>query len=134
MHDLLEHMCHTTARFRAAGADRLPQAERDSLVFQYFEILQQGFTAHRLLAPPDTPVSKKPGRCKQDDAKNLLDALLARAEQILTFLDNLAVPISPNQAERDLRMSHPCSKRFQEPFAVPRGPQLSESFAAIFQR
>jgi len=105
MHDLLERMSHTTARFRAAGADRLPQEERDGLVLQYFEILQQGFTAHRALAaPPDTPVPKKPGRRKQDDAKNLLDALLARAEQILAFLDDLAVPFSNNQAERDLRM------------------------------
>lgn len=105
MHDLLERMSHTTARFRAAGADRLPQEERDALLLQYFEILQQGFAAHRTLAPPpDACLPKKPGRRKQDDAKNLLDALLARAEQVLAFLDNLAVPFSNNLAERDLRM------------------------------
>ncbi|EFH85056.1 IS66 family transposase [Ktedonobacter racemifer] len=105
MHDLLRSMSHITARFRVTGAHRLPQGERDALVLRYFEILQQGFALHRMLAPPpDASAPKKTGRRKQDDAKNLLDALLARAEQVLAFLDDLAVPISPNQAERDLRM------------------------------
>ncbi len=105
MHDLLVRMCQTTAQFRAEGEKALPQAERDSLVLQYFTILQQGFTAHRMLAPPSSdPVLKKPGRRKQADAKNLLDALLKRAEQVLAFLDDLSVPFTNNQAERDLRM------------------------------
>jgi hypothetical protein len=105
MHDLLLRMCQTTTQFRAGGAHRLPQTERDALVLQYFEILAQGFAAHRRQAPSsDVPIPKKPGRRKQDDAKNLLDALLARAEQVLAFLDDLAVPFSNNQAERDLRM------------------------------
>src|SRR6266496_988259 len=105
MHDLLARMSQLTAQFRAAGAQRLPQAERDGLVLQYFAILEQGFAFHRLHAPvPDVPIPKKPGRRKQADAKNLLDALLARAEQILAFLDDLSVPFSNNQAERDLRM------------------------------
>jgi transposase len=105
MHDLLVSMSHTTARFRATGASRLPQTERDALVLRYFEILQQGFAAHQIQAPPpDVPLPNKPGRRKQADAKNLLDALLARAEQVLAFLDDLTVPFSNNQAERDLRM------------------------------
>jgi transposase len=105
MHDLLVRMSQITAQFRAAGTHRLPQTERDNLVLQYFTILQQGFAFHRMQAPsPETPVPKKPGRRKQEDAKNLLDALLARAEQVLAFLDDLSVPFSNNQAERDLRM------------------------------
>lgn len=105
MHDLLLQMSQITAQFRAAGAPRLPQAERDRLVLQYFAILEQGFAFHRMHAPPlNAPVPKKPGRRKQDDAKNLLDALVARAEQVLAFLDDLSVPFSNNQAERDLRM------------------------------
>lgn len=36
--------------------------------------------------------------------KKLLDALLIRAEQVLAFLDDLAIPFTSNQAERDLRM------------------------------
>ena len=105
MHDLLLRMCQITTQARAAGAYRLLQAERDELVLQYFAILEQGFAAHRIQTPsPDVPIPKKPGRCKQADAKNLLDALLARAEQVLAFLDDLSVPFSNNQAERDLRM------------------------------
>jgi transposase len=105
MHDFLQKAYHTTALFRAVGAHRLPQAERDALVLQYCAILQQGFAFHRMHAPPpEAPVPKKPGRRKQDDAKNLLDALLARAEQVLAFLDDLTIPFSNNQAERDLRM------------------------------
>jgi hypothetical protein len=53
-----------------------------------------------LAPPPDAPMPKKPGRRKQADAKNLLDALLKRAEQVLAFLDNLAIPFSNNLAER----------------------------------
>lgn len=105
MHDLLARMSQMTARFRAAGAHRLPQAERDGLVLQYFTILEQGFAFHRMHAPPpDAPIPQKLGRRKQEDAKNLLDALLARAEQVLAFLDDLSVPFTNNQAERDLRM------------------------------
>jgi hypothetical protein len=101
MHDLLLRMSQIAARFRAAGAHWLPQAERDGLVLQYFVILEQGFAFHRRHAPPpEAPVPKKPGRRKQEDAKNLLDALLARAEQVLAFLDDLSVPFSNNQAER----------------------------------
>lgn len=105
IHNLLVRMSQITARFRLAGAQRLPQAERDSLVLQYFAILEQGFAFHRMHAPPaDVPAPKKPGRRKQDDAKNLLDALLARAEQVLAFLGDLSIPFTNNQAERDLRM------------------------------
>lgn len=105
MHDLLRRMAETTARFRAMGARVLPQAERDSLVLQYFEILRQGFAAQQtFVSPPSKPVPKKPGRRKQAEAKNLLDALLARAEQVLAFLDDLTLPFSNNLAERDLRM------------------------------
>jgi hypothetical protein len=80
MHDLLKRMSHITARFRAAGAQRLPKTERDGLVLQYFEILQQGFAAYRMQAPPpDVSLPKKPGRRKQDDEKNLLDAHLGKS-------------------------------------------------------
>jgi transposase len=48
--------------------------------------------------------AKRGGRHKQSAAKNLLDDLLRRAEQVLAFLDDLSVPFTNNQAERDLRM------------------------------
>lgn len=101
MHDLLLRMCQIAEQWRARGAKAVPKTERDGLVLQYFELLQQGFAAHQQLSPPPF---KKQGRPKQSDAKNLLDALLKRAEQVLAFLDDLSVPFTNNQAERDLRM------------------------------
>jgi transposase len=37
--------------------------------------------------------------------RNGTDALLTRAEQVLAFLDDLRIPFTHNQAERDLRMA-----------------------------
>jgi transposase len=128
MHDLLVRMSQIAARFRAAGVQRLPQAERDGLVLQYFAILEQGFAFHRMHAsPPDAPVPKKPGRRKQEDAKNLLDALLARSEQVLAFLDDLRVPFTNNQAERDLRML----KVQQKISGTFRSPEGATAFCVI---
>lgn len=105
MYEHLLRMKDAADDFRARGAQAVPQAQRDALVLQYFEVLQQGFAEHLALAPPQLcPRLKKPGRKTQDASKNLLDALLARAEQVLAFLDDLSVPFTNNQAERDLRM------------------------------
>ncbi len=113
MDALLLRMLQAAEQWRASGAKAVPKAERDALVLQYFEVLKQGFAAHRALAPPEmvsppvpptAPSPKKPGRPRQDASKNLLDALLKRAEQVLAFLDDLSVPFTNNQAERDLRM------------------------------
>lgn len=71
--------------------------------------------AQRLLngSPKDLPLNRKErqrgipkrrGRRKQRPAKNLLDDLLRRADQVLAFLDDLSLPFTNNQAERDLRM------------------------------
>jgi transposase len=48
--------------------------------------------------------SKRRGRQKQSAAKNLLDDLLQRADQVLALLDDLALPFTNNLAERDLRL------------------------------
>ena len=95
MHDLLLRMRETSDLFRAQGSKAVPQAERDALVLQYFEVLQQGFAAHAALAPPQLGSAlRKLGRKAQDASKNLLDALLTRAEQVLAFLDDLAIPFT----------------------------------------
>lgn len=111
MHDLLLRMLGVCHDVRARGAKALPRTQRDELVGDYFEILRQGYQEERAPLPPATappePSSsspKKAGRSKQTDAKNLLDALLKRAEQVLAFLDDLSLPFTNNLAERDLRM------------------------------
>jgi transposase len=102
MVDHLLHMVEVTRHWRAQGGRFLPPEVRDRLLAQYFSILASGFAAH---APPmSDPPPKKGGRKKQDPCKNLLDALLLRAEQVLGFVDDLSVPFTNNLAERDLRM------------------------------
>lgn len=96
-------MDHTAKQWRQQGATTLPKALRDDLLAQYFDLLVQGFAVHHSQAPPDD-LPKKPGCKKQDASKNLLDALLARAEELLAFLDDLTLPFTHNLAERDLRM------------------------------
>ena len=65
------------------------------------EILAAGYAAQP--PPPASSAGSRKGRRKQSKAKNLLDALLLRAEQVLALLDDLRIPFTNNQAERDLR-------------------------------
>lgn len=102
MKAVLLGMHDAAQEWREQGASALPALERDEWVAQYFEVLAQGFAAQPAPAPEQVP--KRGGRRKQTPAKNLLDDLLRRADQVLAFLDNLTLPFTNNQAERDLRM------------------------------
>lgn len=94
LHDACEQW-----RLQHLGA--VPALERDEWVARYFEILAAGYAAQ---PPPATPsAGSHKGRRKQSRAKNLLDALMVRAEQVLALLDDLRIPFTNNQAERDLR-------------------------------
>lgn len=103
--EMTEHlldMHHASGEWRRQGASRVPRLERDEWVAHYFEILASGYDAQ---GPPiEKEVIKRRGRQKQSAAKNLLDDLLKRADQVLAFLDDLSVPFTNNLAERDLRM------------------------------
>ena len=102
MADLLLSMARAADEWRQRGAQAVPTDERDAWVAQYFDLLASGFAAQPLPSAEDVP--KRGGRRKQSAAKNLLDDLLRRADQVLAFLDDLRVPFTNNQAERDLRM------------------------------
>jgi transposase len=68
-------------------------------------VLASGFAAHAAQTPVfPQAATKRAGRPKQDASKNLLDALLKRADQVLGILEDLSVPFTNNLAERDLRM------------------------------
>ncbi len=94
----LHDACH---EWRCLQLSAVPSIERDEWVARYFEILAAGYAAQ----PPPSASSggSRKGKTKQSKAKNLLDALLVRAEQVLALLDDLRVPFTNNQAERDLR-------------------------------
>ena len=88
-------------------------------------VAQLGHLAQAPLFPPP----KKQGRPKQSAAKNLLDALLQRAEDVLAFLEDLSLPFTNNLAERDRSMSHPSSRRFRGPCVALAEPLPLVSFA-----
>jgi len=102
MYDLLLSMAAAAQEWRQQGATAMPSCERDEWIAQYFDLLAQGFAAQPQFSAEEVP--KRRGRRKQSAAKNLLDALLRRADQVLAFLDDLSLPFTNNQAERDLRM------------------------------
>jgi transposase len=80
----------------------------------------------------DNPGSQHSGRQKQSAAKNLLDDLLRRADQVLAFLDDLSLPFTNNQAEQDLRMVPRPAKDCGGRFAAKREPRPFVTFAGIF--
>jgi transposase len=94
----LHDACH---QWRLLHLSAVPAIERDDWVARYFEILAAGYAAQP--PPPAPSAGARKGRPKQSQAQNLLDALLGRADQVLALLDDLRIPFTNNQAERDLR-------------------------------
>jgi transposase len=101
MQDFLLDLHDACDEWRHLHLDAVPALERDEWVARYFEILAAGYAAQP--PPPASGAGAAKGRPKQSKAKNLLDALLGRAEQVLASLDDLRIPFTNNQAERDLR-------------------------------
>lgn len=103
MQDFLLDVQDACQEWRRLHLTEVPPLERDEWVARYFEILASGYAAQ----PPPAPASsaQPKGRPKQSKAKNLLDALLHRAENVLAWLDDLRIPFTNNQAERDLRLA-----------------------------
>lgn len=103
--EVLRGMAAAATEWRATGARRLPDEERSAWIAQYHALLARGFAAHAPPAPAAARLSGRRGRLKQAPAKNLLDALLRHSDRVLAFLEDLTVPFTNNQAERDLRMA-----------------------------
>jgi hypothetical protein len=103
MQDFLLDLHDACQEWRLHHLSAVPPIERDEWVARYFEILAAGYAAQP--PPPASCAGSPKGRRKQSKAKNLLDALLLRAEQVLALLDDLRIPFTNNQAERDLRLA-----------------------------
>jgi transposase len=97
---LLRAMKAATDQARRQGQLQLDAAARDAYVARYEALVAAGLAAN----PPPARGPRRRGRIKQTPARNLLERLLLSQEQVLAFLDDLAVPFDNNQAERDLRM------------------------------
>ena len=102
MHDFLLDLHDACQQWRLLGLLAVPAIERDDWVARYFEILAAAYAAQ---PPPAMTAGVRKGRPRQSKARNLLDALLLRAEQVLALLDDLRIPFTNNQAERDLRLA-----------------------------
>lgn len=105
MHRMLLDLSEVVKQARLAGQKRLVPEIRTRWIAEYFAILERGYHAwNEAHPPPEHPIAPKRGRPKQDPGKNLLDVFLHQADQVLAFVDDLTVPFTNNQAERDLRM------------------------------
>ena len=99
--ELVELLVEVKQACDAAGeALPNPSAQAD-FALRYTVIIEAGLAAQP--PPKKRPVGKR-GRRKQSKAKNLLDRLASRQEEVLRFMYDPQVPFDNNLAERDLRM------------------------------
>ena|SRR5579872_986132 len=99
---LLREMKAATDHARTAGQLHLVPAVYADFLDRYQALLKAGLAAN----PPPSDEKRRPGqrgRLKQTPARNLLERLLLQQDEVLAFLDDLAIPFDNNQAERDLR-------------------------------
>jgi transposase len=106
MKELLLEMKAEKERAQTLGQHELDLLVLARLLCRYDALLAEGYLAN----PPPLPPKKseqgkrKPGRAKQNPARNLLDRFSQGKWAVLRFLLDFAVPFDNNQAERDLRM------------------------------
>ncbi len=85
-----------------AATERIPSpAAQADFALCYTAIIAAGLAAQ---PPPEKRPAGKRGRRKQSQAKNLLDRLVLRRDEVLRFMYDPQVPFDNNLAERDLRM------------------------------
>ena len=106
MKDLLVEMKTEVEQARAQGQSQMDILLLARLLRRYDELLAEGYRANPPPPPPQKSAQgkRKPGKPKQNPARNLLDRLSQKKQAVLRFLHDFAVPFDNNQAERDLRM------------------------------
>ena len=93
--DALRGLIHQANLAREAGRDAIEQTVKDDLVWRFRQGVLVGLKA-------TSNHGNRPGERK---ARLLLETLHERQTDVLRFTDDLAVPPTSNQAERDLRPS-----------------------------
>jgi transposase len=95
MRELLTDATAATDQARAAGAAQVDDQTRDRLHARYQRLLEDGYAAN----PP-----RGARRQQRSPAARLLGRLDRHRAEALRFLEDLGVPFTNNQAERDIRM------------------------------
>lgn len=85
---------------KAAGASRIEAEAREKFETEYTKLVAAG----EALNPRVEREAGRQGRVKQSEARNLVERLRDRRDQVLAFMVDWRVPFDNNQAERDLRM------------------------------
>jgi hypothetical protein len=96
MRELLTDALAATDQARAAGTSGVHDQARDRLHARYRRLLADGHAAN--------PPRAGRGRRARSPAARLLARLDTHHAEVLRFLEDLRVPFTNNQAERDLRM------------------------------
>lgn len=123
---LLRTMKAAVDTARDAGRGGLPARTRAAFRRRYARLIADGLAANPPLAPPPDGAPPARGRRKQSKAKNLLDRL-QRTDEVLAFMEDVAVPFDNNQAERDVRMV----KVQQKASGTFRSAQGAHAFARV---
>ena len=91
---------------RSQGQDAVEPEAIKEIERRYDACCEQAITVHEN-QPPLTPESekKKPGRQKRRTGHNLALRFKHLKSNVLLFLNDLTVPFTNNEAERDLRMT-----------------------------
>jgi transposase len=120
---LLLEMKRAVEAARTRGEDPVGAAQRSMFVIRYEAVLALGLAAN----PPPERQPHQRGRVKQSPARTLLERLWLGQDEVLAFLDDLAIPFDNNQAEQDLRMLK-VQQKIAGSFRANAG---SEAFARI---
>jgi hypothetical protein len=128
---VLRQMRTAADQARAQGRCAVPTAQRAPLLARYRDLLTAGLAAN-----PPPAAARRPGqrgRLVQSPARNLLERLTLGREQVLAFLDDLAIPFDNHQAERDLH-GLKVQQKVSGCYRRDAGAEASHVSAAIWRR
>ena len=115
------------------GLRHLADTERMDLLECYHALLVAGLAANP--PPPNQPRAlRQRGRRAESPTRNLLGRLLLNQDQVLAFLDDLAIPFDNNQAESATCAGSRSNKRFPAASAATGEQRRTRQSAAIWRR
>jgi transposase len=101
LHDLIQEIKNEVDGVREHSGSLSHQKTAD-FEGRFSLIIKEGMRENPI--PDNAVLTIKRGRKKQSKAKNLLDRCQKFQMEILSFMHDLSIPFSNNQAERDIRM------------------------------